>query len=42
MISEIGGIQNLKDQNPEGKSRSDKKDTTCKCCGKVCANPNKL
>jgi hypothetical protein len=24
------------------KSRSDKKDTTCKRCGKVCANPNKL
>jgi len=24
------------------KSRSDKKDTTCKRCGKVCVNPNKL
>ena len=24
------------------KSRSDKKDTTCKRCGRVCANPNKL
>ena len=24
------------------KSRSDKKDTTCKRCDKVCVNPNKL
>ena len=24
------------------KTRSDKKDTTCKHCGKVCVNPNKF